>query len=161
MWYRRRKRVVRRKRASSVSKHYLEHKEIARELVLARLEHFNRHYQLEWGRVSIKNQRRCWGSCSSLKNLNFSYKLFLLPACLRDYIIVHELCHLKEMNHGPQFWALVAEQVPDYQTRVRTLKAIERRSVSVTALEQAAAAHQGCTICLASSRPGLELMCSA
>lgn len=158
MWYRRRKRVVqRRRRASTVTKHYLEHKEAARELTLARLHHFNQYYQYEWGRVSIKNQRRCWGSCSSLKNLNFSYKLLFLPACLRDYVVVHELCHLKEMNHGPQFWVLVAEQVPDYKERVRALKVIERKSVSVEALRQAVASHAGCEACQVSSRSDLEL----
>ena len=98
-WYR-----IRRKRASSVTKHYLEHKEAARELTLARLAYFNHHYGLAWNRVAIRNQRRCWGSCTSLKNLNFSYKILFLPAELRDYIIVHELCHLAELNHGKNFW---------------------------------------------------------
>ena len=88
MWRLRRRRRV--KRASSVTKHYLEHKETARELVLARLQHFNAHYGFEWNRVAIRNQRRCWGSCSSLKNLNFNYKILLLPDHLRDYIIARQ-----------------------------------------------------------------------
>ena len=122
---------VRRKRASSVTKHYLEHKETARELTLARLWHFNQHYNLEWNRVAIRNQRRCWGSCTSLKNLNFSYKILFLPPHLQDYIFVHELCHLQELNHGRNFWALVEEQIPDYRERVRQLKAIERGGTSI------------------------------
>ena len=136
MWFRKR-----RKRASSVTKHYLEHKEAARALVLARLAHFNQHYNFTWNRVAIRNQRRCWGSCSSQKNLNFNYKLILLPPNLCDYIIVHELCHLQEMNHGPHFWALVAEQIPDYKERIRELKQIEKGSQSVqflTAMQNAA-----------------------
>lgn len=125
----------RRRRASSVTKHYLEHKEQARELVLARLAYFNEHYGLEWKRVAIRNQRRCWGSCTSLGNLNFSYKLLFLPEELVDYIIVHELCHLIELNHGRNFWALVAEQVPDYKERIRALKVIEQGGMSTRYLQ--------------------------
>ena len=133
MWrlYRRRRR-----RASSVTKHYLQHKEVAREHVCARLEYFNQHYQFSWNRVAIRNQRRCWGSCTSLKNLNFSYKLIFLPSELLDYIVVHELCHLAELNHGPQFWTLVSEQIPDYKARIRALREVERTGISIAALTQ-------------------------
>ena len=120
------KRKTRRKRTSSVTKHYIEHKESARKLVLARLQYFNQHYGLEWKRVAIRNQRRCWGSCSSLKNLNFNYKILFLPNHLQDYIIVHELCHLVHLNHGQQFWMLVSELVPEYQTRVAELRRIDK-----------------------------------
>jgi|GEM_PF-1483916 len=134
MWFTKRRQRTARKRASTVTKHYVEHKEAARTLVLARLRHFNSYYNFTYNRVSIKNQRRCWGSCSSLKNLNFSYKLLLLPPHLADYIIVHELCHLKEMNHGQAFWDLVAEVIPDYKQCVRELKAIEHKGTSVAYL---------------------------
>lgn len=126
MFFRRRRRTVR-KRASTVTKHYVMHKEAARELTLARLAHFNEHYQLEWNRVAIRNQRRCWGSCSSNKNLNFNYKVLFLPEHLRDYIIVHELCHLVHMNHGQDFWDLVAEQVPDYKSHMSELRALDAK----------------------------------
>ena len=126
----------RRKRASSVTKHYVANKEAARQLTHERLLHFNQHYNLAWNRVAIRNQRRCWGSCSAKGNLNFSYKLLLLPPHLCDYIIVHELCHLKELNHGPQFWKLVAETVPDYKLRIKELKQIERLGQSVLVLEK-------------------------
>jgi predicted metal-dependent hydrolase len=118
-----------------VTKHYVEHKEAARQLICARLAQFNEHYQYEWKRVAIRNTKRSWGSCSSLKNLNFSYKLLLLPDDLCDYIVVHELCHLQELNHGPRFWALVAETIPDYKERIKRLKAIERQGASVRTLE--------------------------
>ena len=130
-WYR-----VRRRRASSVTKHYVAHKEQARQEIIARLEHFNQHYGLSWNRVAIRNQRRCWGSCSSLGNLSFSYKVMFLPPRLRDYIVVHELCHLKELNHGRNFWALVAEQVPDYKDCTRELRAIERQGTAAATLER-------------------------
>jgi predicted metal-dependent hydrolase len=134
MW-RLRKRRIYKKRASTVTKHYLAHKELARTLVHARLQYFNQHYQFSYKRVAIKNQRRCWGSCSSLQNLNFNYKLYFLPPHLCDYIIVHELCHLAELNHGQKFWDLVEQQIPDYKKCVAELKAIDRLGGSIQMLE--------------------------
>ncbi len=131
-WLKRR----RRKRASSVTKHYVAHKENARALVHERLLYWNQFYNFEYKRVAIRNQRRCWGSCTSLKNLNFSYKLLFLPPHLLDYIIVHELCHLKELNHGQNFWALVAEQVPDYKAHITELRIIEQGGLSYVRLEK-------------------------
>jgi predicted metal-dependent hydrolase len=125
LWGRKRKRVVR-KRATTVTKHYVAHKESARVFVVARLAYFNQFYNLTWGRVAIRNQRRCWGSCSAKGNLNFNYKIQFLPPHLADYIIVHELCHLKELNHGKQFWDLVAEQLPNYVELLTELRALDR-----------------------------------
>ena len=125
MFFGKRRRVVR-KRATTVTKHYLQHKEEARELALARLAHYNQFYNFTWNRIAIRNQRRCWGSCSAKKNLNFNYKITFLPPRLCDYIIVHELCHLQEMNHGQKFWDLLEEQVPDYKERLHELRAIDR-----------------------------------
>lgn len=124
------------KRASSVTKHYVLHKELAREMVHQRLIHWNQFYGLQYNRVAIRNQRRCWGSCTSLKNLNFSYKLLFLPSHLQDYIIVHELCHLQELNHGKNFWLLVAQQIPDYKMRITELREIERGGMSATRLQK-------------------------
>ncbi len=128
-WYR-----VRRKRASSVTKHYQTHKELAREVIIKRLEYWNQFYQLTYNRVAIRNQRRCWGSCTSKGNLNFSYKLIFLPPALLDYIVVHELCHLAELNHGKSFWALVERTLPDYRDRVQALKHIETGGTSIVHL---------------------------
>lgn len=135
MWrFRFKKKHKKRIRTTSVTEHYLENKKLAREMVLERLSLFNLHYQLTWNRVSIRNQSRCWGSCTSLKNLNFNYKLLFLPPHLRDYIIVHELCHLKELNHSKVFWDLVAEQIPEYRFLARELKSIDSRGHSVATL---------------------------
>lgn len=131
-----------RRRASSVTKHYVENKKAARELVLARLAHFNSYYNLKWNRVAIRNQRRCWGTCTSLKNLNFNYKILLLPPHLQDYIIVHELCHLKELNHGQAFWSLVGEQIPEYKACVAELRAIDKLGHSVAVLTAVQARYQ-------------------
>ncbi|MCD5381422.1 MAG: M48 family metallopeptidase [Candidatus Pacebacteria bacterium] len=130
MWklFRKRKRQ---RRSTSVTKHYVEHKESARQVVLERLQYFNQHYSLEWKRVAIRNQRRCWGSCTSLKNLNFNYKILLLPPHLRDYIIVHELCHLVELNHRQPFWELVGQMIPEYKLCVAELRAIDKGGNSV------------------------------
>lgn len=101
---------------------YLAHKEAARVLVHARLEHFNAIYKFTYKRVVIKNQKTCWGSCSSKGNLNFNYKIVLLPERLADYIIAHELCHLREFNHSRAFWDLVAQTMPDYARARAELK---------------------------------------
>ncbi len=116
----------RKKRRTTVTKHFTEHKEIARQLVHQKLLHWNQFYGFVYKRVAIRNTRRRWGSCTSLKNLNFSYKILFLPEHLQDYIIVHELCHLQELNHGKGFWVLVAEQIPDYQTCINELKNIDK-----------------------------------
>lgn len=101
---------------------FYQHKESARNLVLRRLEYFNKIYNFKIGKVYIRNQKSRWGSCSGRGNLSFIYKLALVPAELADYVIVHELCHLSEMNHGPKFWQLVGETVPDHKARRRELK---------------------------------------
>jgi len=101
---------------------YLDNKEKARDLVLARLKYFNQFYHFPYQRVSIRNQRSRWGSCSKQGNLNFSYHLIHLPDRLQDYIIVHELCHLKEMNHSVHFWKLVSQRIPDYNQLRKQLR---------------------------------------
>lgn len=100
---------------------YLRFKERARALANHRLRHFNLHYGFEWNRISVRNQRTMWGSCTEDGNLSFNYKIALLPAPLSDYVIVHELCHLQEMNHSKAFWDLVAQTVPDYRWRRKAL----------------------------------------
>ncbi len=116
----------RRPRTTTVTKHYVAHKAAARAVIVDRLAYWNQFYGYSWQRVAIRNQRRCWGSCSSNRNLNFNYKLLFLPPCLRDYVIVHELCHLGELNHSDRFWALVAQQLPDYRDRQHRLRQLER-----------------------------------
>lgn len=94
----------------------------AREIVIHRLEFFAPMYQLRWNNVTIKAMRTRWGSCSTRKNLNFNYRIALLPQELVDYIVVHELCHLARMDHSPKFWALVAKVIPDFAARRRAIR---------------------------------------
>ncbi len=101
---------------------YLKHKEEARTLVSQRLEFYSGIYGFEFNRVSIRNQRTRWGSCSRKRNLNFNYRILMLPQHLSDYIIIHELCHLKELNHSPRFWNLVSQIIPNYLEIRKELK---------------------------------------
>lgn len=101
---------------------YLKYKESVRALAHERLAHWNAHYQFPIRLVSIRNQKSRWGSCSSKGNLNFNYKIVFLPKELQDYVIVHELCHLKEMNHSIRFWNLVSETIPEWKKRRQELR---------------------------------------
>ena len=83
--------------------------------VLDRLAHFNAIYGFMFHRVCVRDNSSRWGSCSKKGNLNFHYKILFLPQELADYLIVHELCHLKEFNHSPRYWKLVAQTIPEYK----------------------------------------------
>ncbi len=104
-------------------------REQARTLAENRLSYFNKIYKFEINRIAIKNTTTRWGSCSSKGNLNFNYKIIYLKPHLADYIIVHELCHLGELNHSKRFWALVSKVVPDYAQKHKELRKIHIRFV--------------------------------
>ena len=104
---------------------YEMYKERARVLARQRLDYFNQFYGFSWNRIAIKNTTSRWGSCSKQKNLNFSYKLALLPGELADYIVIHELCHLEELNHSDNFWNLVAKTCPNYLSLRAQLRGVE------------------------------------
>lgn len=103
-------------------KEYQAYKAKALGLAHARLEYFNRVYGFKYHSVSIRNTTSRWGSCSRKGNLNFSYKIALIPLIQTDYIIVHELCHLKQFNHSKEFWNLVAITFPDYKKIRKQMK---------------------------------------
>lgn len=84
---------------------------------------------LSYGRVAIRHQRSCWGSCSARKNLNFNCVLMLAPEETADYVIVHELCHLVHPNHSKAFWALVAQTMPEHAAHRRWLKENSRQLI--------------------------------
>lgn len=76
--------------------------------------------------ITLTRALHRWGSCSSKGRLSFSVRVMLLPQDAREYIVVHELAHLREMNHGPRFWALVAAALPDWRRRQAEVRAFER-----------------------------------
>lgn len=78
---------------------------------------FSVNMHVIFGRVSVKDQKTRWGSCSSKNNLNFNWRLLLMPPEILDYVVVHELAHLIEMNHSEEFWEIVKKQLPDYLER--------------------------------------------
>ena len=97
-------------------------REKTRELVTARVKHFSAIMGVTYNQVAIRTQRTRWGSCSSKGNLNFNCLLGLTPPEVLDYVVVHELCHLIEMNHSKQFWDAVERIMPDYKVHRKWLK---------------------------------------
>ena len=87
-----------------------------------RVAHFAPLVGVTYGRITIRNQRTRWGSCSSRGNLNFNCLLMLAPPEVIDYVVVHELCHRKEMNHSVRFWNEVARVLPGYAEQEKWLK---------------------------------------
>ncbi len=92
----------------------------------ARLEeraaYFASRMGVSYQRISVRAAKTRWGSCSAKGNLNFHWKLILMPPQVLDYVVVHELAHRKEMNHSPAFWAEVEKILPDYRERRKWLK---------------------------------------
>lgn len=94
----------------------------ALEVIPKRVEHYARLLNVTYGRITVRNQKTLWGSCSSKGNLNFNCLLMLAPPEVLDYVVVHELCHRKEMNHSKRFWSEVAQIIPDYKVHRKWLK---------------------------------------
>ncbi len=87
----------------------------AAEVVAARVQAYLPRLEVQPRTVRVREQKRRWGSCSAGGALNFNWRLILAPAEVLDYVVVHELCHLKELNHSPRFWAQVAGILPAYR----------------------------------------------
>ena len=96
--------------------------DVALRVLPERCRYFAGVMGVRYGRITIRNQKTRWGSCSSGGNLNFNCLLMLAPPEVRDYVVVHELAHLKEMNHSPRFWKEVEKVLPDYRQRLLWLK---------------------------------------
>ena len=90
-------------------------KKQALALAAIRVQHFAEYYGVEYKKISVRAQKSRWGSCSERGNLSFNYKIAVLDPRLADYIVAHEICHIRQFDHSKAFWALVAEQFPDHQ----------------------------------------------
>ncbi|MBI3991973.1 MAG: M48 family metallopeptidase [Candidatus Lambdaproteobacteria bacterium] len=89
----------------------------AERVIQQRVAHFQEHVGVTPSRVCVKDQKRRWGTCTSRGALYFNWRLILAPLHVLDYVVVHELCHLLELNHSPRFWSLVSSVLPDYRQR--------------------------------------------
>ena len=94
-----------------------ELRERAKSVLAQRTAYFARQIGVTYGRITVRDQKTRWGSCSQTGNLNFNFRLILAPLEVLDYVVVHELCHRRQMNHSTQFWQEVAQVLPDYRKR--------------------------------------------
>ena len=93
----------------------------AKETLAQKTAEWAQKMGVEFNQIFIKDQRTLWASCSGKKNINFSYRIVKMPQAVQDYLVVHELSHLTYMNHGDEYWALVAQFCPDYKLHRRWL----------------------------------------
>ena len=103
------------------------YREQAQTIVPPRVSFWAKQMDVAYAKVKINSARSRWGSCSAKGNVNFSWRILFLPPELVDYIIVHELCHLKQLNHSTTFWREVADILPDYRTRQAALKEYQKK----------------------------------
>lgn len=103
----------------------------ARPYFAARCELYADHIGVSYNRIAVRRQKTRWGSCSSKGNINLNVLLMLAPIEVIDYVIIHELCHRKQMNHSAKFWALVEEEMPDYRIWKKWLRDNGSRLISM------------------------------
>ena len=101
------------------------YREQAEKLIRKRADELCARLGVKYGRLTIRGVKTRWGSCSHKGNLNFNWKLIMAPEPVVEYVIIHELAHLKEMNHAKRFWELVAELCPGWRDHRRWLKSHE------------------------------------
>ena len=100
---------------------------LAQKVLTPKVYEFGKKIPVEPSAVKINSARRRWGSCSSRNSINFSWRLMMLDEDLIDYVVVHELAHIKELNHSERFWAIVRDVLPDYKERKKKLREVQRR----------------------------------
>lgn len=103
------------------------YKNLCKKIIFKRVEYYKKIIGVEYNSIRIKSVKTRWGSCSSKKNLNFCWKIVMADIKILDYVVVHELCHLKEMNHSKRFWNEVARILPDYKNRINLLREFENQ----------------------------------
>jgi predicted metal-dependent hydrolase len=111
---------VYKERAKVVFEHW--YRRVARGVILERAVHYSGIMNLKFNGFRITSAETRWGSCSGRKNINFVWKLVMAPPEVIDYVVVHEIAHLAQMNHSKEFWAIVQSVLPDYKKRKKWLK---------------------------------------
>ena len=101
------------------------YKVLAKLDIIQKVNHFAKQMSVKPASVKINSARTRWGSCSMKRNLNFSWRLIMADDDVIDYVVVHELAHLRQMNHSAQFWEIVEQTIPDYQSRRQRLKDLQ------------------------------------
>lgn len=96
------------------------------QTIMSMVSVYGERMQVQPARVALRDMRRKWGSCSSLGTVTLNTRLCWLDAPLVEYIVCHELAHLRELNHSKAFWAIVAAYMPDYKERIQQLRMAER-----------------------------------
>jgi predicted metal-dependent hydrolase len=94
----------------------------AREYLVSRTDYYAKQMDVKYEKLELRNQRTRWGSCSTGGTISLNWRLIMAPPGIIDYLVVHELAHLTEQNHGNEFWHLVETQMPDYRERARWLE---------------------------------------
>lgn len=110
-------------------------KRVLKNYIHKRVLFFEEHYKVKINKISVRNQKTRWGSCSSGRNLSFNFRLAMAPLEVIDYIIVHEMCHLEHMNHSKSYWKKVYEVMPEYEKHELWLKN-HGRSLSLEVMER-------------------------
>lgn len=131
-WIEHKCRLMEKRRAQSVSTGAPPVDEISgkewkkiREAFADRVDYYCKKMDVQVGRITIRNQKTRWGSCSAKGNVNFNYQLYYMPPELMNYVIVHELAHRRHMDHSVLFWEEVARYCPEYAVYRNQLKKYE------------------------------------
>ncbi|MCL2457233.1 MAG: M48 family metallopeptidase [Defluviitaleaceae bacterium] len=103
------------------------YKTLAKKYISERVAFFSAQMGVTPSAVKINSAMKRWGSCSARKSLNFSWRLIMADDCVIDYVVIHELTHLKEMNHSARFWAIVESVLPDFRERKIKLRELQNR----------------------------------
>lgn len=98
------------------------YRDAAKDYIPKRVEYYHSYTGGNYTKITIRDQKTRWGSCSSNGTLSFSFRLMMAPPRVLDYVVVHELCHLTYMNHSKEFWNMVENILPDYKEHRKWLK---------------------------------------
>jgi predicted metal-dependent hydrolase len=103
----------------------LWYKKRAKEILKERTDFWSRELGLRYGRFAVGNPVRQWGSCSARNDIRYNWRVVTAPMDIIDYLVVHELCHVRHKDHSSRFWHLLSQAIPDYKRRRKYLKSLD------------------------------------